>query len=323
MGWRGTLRAMSAAARQMERDAQRRHKQAIKEQISADAAQDVENWKHYIAGLVSVHTKSIEPMEWSRILAKPAPSQPRRRSENENRARKELKAFQPRLTEKVFGGAAKRKADLEHKLAVAPDLDERAYEAAARRYHEELEEWKEDRALAERLANGEGAAIREVIAEVQPLAKEDLIGSSVNFAIGDSYVHARPLVHSEDIVPSFRRKQLASGRLSETKMPVGEINELYQDYVASVALKVAGDLFHVLPLNEVYVTCEADMLNSATGHKEATPILSVQFVRETMDKLNLNALDPSDSMANFNHRMSWSRTKGFSAVEPLGLEGED
>lgn len=100
-------------------------------------------------------------------------------------------------------------------------------------------------------------------------------------------------------------------------MPVGQFNELYQDYVASVALKVAGDMFQILPLQEVYVTCEAEMLNSMTGHKESTPILSVQFVRRTFERLNLKSIDPSDSMSNFNHVMSFSKTKGFSAIRPL------
>lgn len=100
-------------------------------------------------------------------------------------------------------------------------------------------------------------------------------------------------------------------------MPVGEFNELYQDYVASVALRVAGDLLNVLPLKEVYVTCVAQMLDSQTGHQELTPILSVQFVRETFLRLNLKHIDPSDSIQNFRHEMKFSRTKGFAPVAQL------
>ena len=100
-------------------------------------------------------------------------------------------------------------------------------------------------------------------------------------------------------------------------MTVGQFNELYQDYVASVALKIAGDLFHIIPLDEVYVTCLRQMLNTQTGHQELTPILSVQFVRPTFASLNLTNLDPSDAMANFNHTMSFKKTKGFAQIEPL------
>lgn len=312
------MRSMAAIARQMEREAEKKRKQDYKEAVAANAAQDVDDWKSYIAELVSIHTRLTEPMDWQSILEKPEPSKPVRSSAKERKAREALEGFRPRLRDKVLGRTARRKSELEHKLSVAPDLDDRKFEEEQHRYEEALAEWKEDRALAERLAAGEGAAIRQVIEEMQPLVKEDRIGSAINFEIADNYLHAKPMVHGDEIVPDFRRKQLASGKLSQTKMPKGEFNELYQDYVASVALKVAGDLFHVLPLDTVYVTCEAEMLNTATGHLEPAPILSVQFVRPTMDKLNLASVDPSDSMTNFNHRMSWSKTKGFQAVESLG-----
>lgn len=184
-------------------------------------------------------------------------------------------------------------------------------------YRSGLEEWENDRTLAQRLLNGEAAAIKEVIEEMQSLSDQDLIGSSVSFAIDDSFLHVKPAVHTDEIVPNFRRKQLASGKLSETKMPVGQFNELYQDYVGSVALKVAGDFFQILPLDEIYVTCLTTMLNPQTGHQEMTPILSVQFVRSTFAGLNLAKLDPSDSMTNFNHVMSFKKTKGFARIEPL------
>ncbi|HAD25243.1 MAG TPA: hypothetical protein DCF61_05865, partial [Alphaproteobacteria bacterium] len=104
---------------------------------------------------------------------------------------------------------------------------------------------------------------------------------------------------------------------SETKMPAGQFNELYQDYVCSVALKIGGDLFQILPLEEVYVTCQTHMLNTKTGYKELTPILSVQFVRPTFLSLNLSQIDPSDSLGNFNHVINFKKTKGFAAITPL------
>ena len=59
------------------------------------------------------------------------------------------------------------------------------------------------------------------------------------------------------------------------------------------------------------------MLDKSTGHLSNMPILSVQIVRETFKTLRLSAIDPSDSMKNFNHRMSFKRTSGFTPIEPL------
>ena len=178
-------------------------------------------------------------------------------------------------------------------------------------------DWENETGLAKRLLTGDILAAQEVLQELQELVDQDLIGDEIRFQITEEFIHAILSVHNDDIIPKVRKKLRASGTLSETKMPVGEFNELYQDYVASVALKVAGDLFHILPNDIVHVTCVVSMLNTKTGHMESTPILSTQFMRKTFKDLNLEAVDPSDSMNNFVHKMNFKRTKGFSAIEPL------
>jgi hypothetical protein len=164
---------------------------------------------------------------------------------------------------------------------------------------------------------GEEDAILEVLEEMQSLTSEDLIGKGIGFSIKQGAVHAAVSVHRDEIVPNFRRKQLASGKLSQTKMPIGEFNEIYHDCVASASLRVAGDVFQFVPIAEVYVTCAVEMLNPENGHMEETPILSVRYVRETFENLNLSRLDPSQSLNSFVHNMVFSRTKSFSGKESL------
>ncbi len=73
----------------------------------------------------------------------------------------------------------------------------------------------------------------------------------------------------------------------------------------------------LLPIEMAIVTVVADLLNPMTGYMEETPILSVAIPRETLEGLNFEMLDPSDSMSNFVHRMNFKKTKGFNAVEKL------
>jgi hypothetical protein len=323
MGWRGTMRSISAAANRAEKDAQRRRKQASHSRLAADAADAVENLGKYTENLLSIHIDLTDRIDWEKLLSKPEPKPSAFHPKHHQAALAALVGFKPRMFDFLRGGSAKLLEKLKSDLTAANQLDESERTAAERKHSNTLKEWESDRTLAKRLLAGEMAAIREVVVEMQSLQQTDLIGSSVKFSIGDNFLHARPQVHSDEIIPSIRRKQLASGKLSETKMPVGQFNELYQDYVASVALKVAGDLFHILPLQEIYVTCESDMLNAATGHKEFTPILSVQFIRSTLMGLNLANVDPSDSLSNFNHIMKFSKTKGFSTVVPLVKDSDE
>lgn len=248
------------------------------------------------------------------------PAKPKEICYLSDHAASKLANFKPKLFDFLSGGSSKRHLLLQQSLE--DSIIKEKYENSLRQedYSTALSEWQNERNLAKRLKAGESAAIQEVITEFLNTSAINSIGSEINFSVFDDYVHAKPLIHSEDIIPNFRRKQLASGKLSETKMPKSQFNELYQDYVASIALKLAGDLFQILPLDEVYVTCKSEMLNKSTGHTEATPILSVQFVRATMIKLNLTDVDPSDAMSNFNHAMTFSKAKGFSAISPLKVD---
>ena len=317
MGWKGTVRSIVAASRAAERESQRRHRQQQKEQMTNESATAVADWENYVDDLVSIHTDMADMIDWRTIATQPRPNEPEEATFHGDRAKAALAGFKPRFFDILKGGSAKLQERLESELKHASKRDKGDYRNQLAAYRQALTEWEDDTSLARQLLKGETAAIKQVIEELQSLTQNELIGSAIEFSIGNNFVHARPKVHGDDIVPSVRRKQLASGRLSETKMPIGQFNELYQDYVASVALKTGGDLFHILPLEELYVTCEAYMLDKHSGHNEWTAILSVQFVRDTFMRLNLANIDPSDSMRNFRHAMSFSKTKGFSSVEPL------
>lgn len=317
MGWKGTLRSITAAVRAAEREAQRQHKQALREEMVAEAAAAVADWEDYTKDIISIHTNLADAIDWHAIADTPRPVRPELENRHHKRAQSALVNFEPSIFDMFRGGSEKRRKKLETNLNGAALRDAADFEAASQNYNAALEEWEQESGLARRLIDGEAFAIKEVVEELQSLSKEDLIGSTIEFSISDNFIHAQPKVHSDSIVPGFRRKQLASGKLSETKMPAGQFNELYQDYVSSVALKVAGDLFQILPLEEVYVTCMSMMLNTQTGHQELSPILSVQFVRNTMEQIDLTAVDPSDSMRNFRHVMDFKKSRGFAPIEAL------
>jgi len=317
MGWKGTVRSIAAASRAMERDAQRRQKQALKEQISSDAAVAVSDWENHIHELVSIHTSLCDVVDWHAIENHAPPVRPELGQKHQTKSNAALASFKPGMFDFLRGGSENRKQNLISDCATAAQRDQANFDLEMDTYDNAVKDWENDGGMARRLIAGEASAIKEVVEEMQALSDQGLIGSGVSFSISNNFLHARPKTHSNEIVPDFRRKQLASGKLSETKMPIGEFNELYQDHIASVALKVAGDLFNFVPLDEIYVTCLTRMLNSKTGHQEMSPILSVQFVRDTFFRLNLDSVDPSDSISNFKHTMSFKRTKGFVPIEPL------
>ncbi|MXP08566.1 hypothetical protein [Pseudoblastomonas halimionae] len=322
MGWRGTLRAIEAANRRAARDAERRWKADQKAMIAADAQDAVSEWREHLSDLVSLHVNPNDDVNWQMLRDAPEPVSPMRRTRHEDSALAALDQFQPRFFDFLSGGSEKRRLSLVDAVSEGRARDDAEHQNNLNVFDQEHADWQSDKELATRLLAGDISAERDVINTMTSWADDGLIGSRLEFSITDEFLHAIAHVHTDEIVPNYRRKQLQSGKLSETKMPIGERNELYQDYVCSVSLKVAGDIFSVLPRNEVFVTCMANMLDSTTGHKVDMPIVSVQFVRPTFNDLRLSAIDPSDSMSNFNHRMKFAKTKGFSPIDPLNPLGD-
>jgi homogentisate 1,2-dioxygenase len=95
------------------------------------------------------------------------------------------------------------------------------------------------------------------------------------------------------------------------------ILEAYQDYICGCVLRVANETFALLPFQTVIVTAVGDVLNTQTGHLEVKPLMSVVIPRSTLERLNMDTIDPSDSMRNFVCRMEFKKTKGFMVVDNI------
>lgn len=124
-------------------------------------------------------------------------------------------------------------------------------------------------------------------------------------------------VNGEHVIPYEAKTLLKNGKLSVKPVPKGRFYEIYQDYVCCGVLRVAREFYALLPADMLIVTAMTDLLNTKTGHFEEQSILSAVIPRKTLDRLNFETLDPSDSMANFLHRMDFKKTKGFAAIEPI------
>ena len=133
-------------------------------------------------------------------------------------------------------------------------------------------------------------------------------------------VTATLVVNDQEAIPSRSKSLLKTGRVSVKEMPKSRFYALYQDHVCSCMLRVGRELLALLPIEMVIVHVEAKLLNTRTGHMEDQCIVSAAMPRETMDSLNFDLLDPSDSLDNFVHRMRFLKTKGFMKVEPLAAD---
>lgn len=331
MGWKGTVRSVGAAVRAAERDAKRRQRELERQQHQFEKMQELEQAEHevdvfqnHIDVIQSIHKECSPPANWNKIALSKKPKEPKRTSGNEDKARRISDNYKPGFLVRLFKREEKKREQLLKKITEAIKSDEASYTSSVSNWKIKADKWKEDVELAKALLEGSAEARIAVIDNRQPFAEISNLGSNLSISIYDNGVlEATINVHGSDIVPSEMKTLLKSGKLSVKNMPKGKFNEIYQDYVCSCVLRIGNELFSAIPDKLVLVTAVDDLLNPQTGHLEETPILSAALSRSTLESLNLEKIDPSDSMVNFKHNMMYKKTKGFAAVERLDPEGLD
>lgn len=263
-----------------------------------------ENTHHYI--------------DWELEAQKKEPNKPRKVKKQQNKAKEKIAEYKPGLIDKLLNRQQKKLKSLEENVESAIQKDEQEYSKKVEEWNSKKSEWLKETGLANQLLNNDPESKIKVIEHYNPFSSISQIGTELKFSVEEgSILTATINVHGKEIIPDEIKKVLQSGKLSTKKMPKGQYNELFQDHVCSVVLRLANEVFSLLPDELVIVNAVDDMLNPKTGHQEETPILSVAISRSTMSELNLEKLDPSDSMENFIHRMSFKKLKGFEPVEVL------
>ena len=331
MGWRGTLRSINSSLKAMEREAQRRQRELSRQQAAANkaadaesAAYEVEVYLNRLEVLTSVHKEHSERIDWPQLDSLPEPRPPLAKTLNEELAKSEFVQYRPGLFTRVLGREAKKRLQLEQAISTARDLDAAQSAAEMNEFENKLADWSRTTTLASEVLKGNVTSMIEAIREMDPFSDISELGSSVTFStVDDSGISAVVHVNGESVVPKEVKSQLRSGKLSVKAMRQGQYHELYQDYVCGCVLRVGTELLALLPVDAVLVTAVTPMLNTSTGHKEEQAILSTFLPRATVEGMNLDQVDPSDSIANFSNRMAFKRTKGFAPVEPLTFSDFD
>lgn len=160
-------------------------------------------------------------------------------------------------------------------------------------YDADIPHWDYLKARAERVLNGDLDTYFEIISDMNPV--DDLLRFGSEFECGTEdprmlSVHFK--VNSSQVLRDIEH------------LPKTEYNELLQDYVCGCAIRVARDLFALLPFRRVIVDAE----------NRGKDILSVEFTRGEMVDVDYESIDASEFVATFNHRMDFFPESGFEEI---------
>src|SRR5262245_43126571 len=174
MSWRQFARRIEAESRrhqrEAEREARRRHRELQAHQRAAtiasareQAEHEVGEFENYLDLLVSVHKDCSDTWDWQALLKAAPPPIPVREDSNESVAVTALHGFTPGLFARLFGGAKKQRAALEHAVARGRALDEASHEEAMRQHAVSLSRSIREKDLASRILAGDAAAYAEAL----------------------------------------------------------------------------------------------------------------------------------------------------------------
>ena len=285
----------------------RREREQQKLQEQEYARLQVELYENRLDQIRSIHHECDDPVDWNEVYHREPPFEIGQEGPSEKKAKLALQSYQPGFFDRLFKRSEAKIRKLQEEV-----LEERQRDGAL------LEEWKYMHAIAARMLEKDIDAYFEIIEEFGPL--DDLVEFGSGFEFGTDnpcLVHVSFDVNAQQAVPEKGLSLTKTGKLSEKNLTKSAYYDFYQDYVCSCALRIARDMFALLPVGHVFVHAYEEQLNTATGHEEKVAILSVRYDRSTLIGLNFTNLDPSDALENFEHQMKFKKTKGFEEVREI------
>lgn len=300
-------RKYKSSAHQQRQQLAKQQRDIAKQEELKRTAYEVDLYNNHIDLIRSIHKECDDVFDWPAISRYKHPHHLREKGPWEIEAQQQLDQFKPSLMQKLLNTADKE----EQKLTEAV-IEAREKDAA------EAKELLRTVRIANRILQQEIEAYFQVIEELAPL--DDLLefGSGFEFIIENpKTVEVEFTVHSKNIVPTQVKSLTKTGKLSVKEMSKTMYYDIQQDYVCSCAIRIARDLFAILPFETVVVHAMEDVLDTSTGRMVHLPILSVKFDKATLNSLNFEAIDCSDALVNFEHQMKFKKTQGFVPIAKL------
>lgn len=293
------------------RSARERQRELEREVSQLSDLRDLAVFENRIELLTTMHREPCQTWVWSDVAVAPDPPPPSDASRYTAAVLQRQHDYNPGIGARLLGKARHTRKMLDAALLSARQTD--AAEHAA-----ELERLAWLRPLASGILEGDPGACATALAHLPRLDEVREMGSALALQILEPWcVDARFTARSEEIVPKQTKTLTAAGNVTTKQMGVTQYWAVYQDHLCSTAIRIAREVFAVLPVPVCLVHGAIPMLDTRTGHFGDCVVLSVAFEQSIFETMNFDAIDPSDSMTLFEHRMDFRKTKGFLPVEPL------
>jgi len=325
MGWRGVLREMEASGRRAGREAQRQHRADEKQRRIDERAEAIEQAHHEVEVhnevidiVGSVHRDCGPEWDWAALRDAPPPLVPQLADAHQQQARNALDTYTPTFWDWFLARGGDRREELKAAIKTARVKDREVYVDDVKEHKDRLARWADGVEFAKRVLDGDLEAYIIAINDLGAFSELFIAKTSLYISIPKpNAVQIDFDADADTVVPITVKKVLATGALSVKEMPSKDYHALYRDYVCGCVLRVAREVFAVLPVDEAIVTAHRKRPNLRTGHVEQQPIASAAVPRQTLSQIRWDLVHPTMGMTNFLHRMRFDDSKGVLSISPI------
>lgn len=313
-----TMRAMDRSAKQAERRRVAFQKAVQREAMLDASAQAAREFDEIIEALTGAHRKPPSLVNWTSTASKSEAPVPERTSATEDAARRKAADYQPGWVTRVLKREARARQALEDAVAAARAADDQAHVARKR----EVEDHNASIRFARRVMALEPDAMVEALEQHSSLDDLPFSVEGLDTLFMDGRVVA--VVEGLDLedIPDQSVSLLKSGKASVKAIPIGRRHELHREAICSAAVRVALEYLAILPLEEIEVVMLADLLDRASGHILAQPVLYLRTTKQALKTVNLERAEAGALVERLGGHFEWTKRDGFRAINPaaFGIE---
>lgn len=277
-------------------------------EFNRDAKKAVQEYNQMIAVIRGLHKYADEEIDWNIVHNSPEPFNINAIGPRARIAKEKLNNYEPSVSEKIFRFQLDKKLnELKAEVKRSMQEDEEIYNG-----------WRNLVDLAGNIIRGNIDSYFEVINEMKPL--DDLLEFGIDFEFGansSDTIHVEFVIDSKTVVPYFSLSLTEHGKLTKKNLTKTLYYELIQAYVSSSAIRIARDMFALLPVEKTIVHIVDNRLNTQNGNIEKITVLSVEFDRKKLNSLNFDLINPAEALNNFRYNMNFSKTWGLEAVDRI------
>lgn len=171
--------------------------------------------------------------------------------------------------------------------------------------------------LISKVKKGDQSGVKDLVKTCDIFSFLDEFGCEYLIESKKDHTRLDIILNTSEVVPKTKMEIRKNGlELIEKALPTSEYNLILQDFMCSVVLRSANELFANVPnLNQFEIHVFDNLLNSANGIIEQIKLIEVTIDKTNFSKIRLSNVDPSDALELFKPKMKFSRSTGYKALD--------